>query len=104
MKQFCAIQKTALPFQEDLSTDFPKGAQFLNVQMVNGTPTLFFLNPNINSNELEHRGLRALKNGSPFKFKGEQTYIGTFQVGFTGKSIYHLFEVKGVNNAKQHDG
>lgn len=98
MKQMCAIQKTPLPFQEDLTTDFPKGAQFLNVQMVNGKPNLFFLNPDINSNELESRGLIARKNGSPFKFKGKESYIGTFQVGFTGKSIYHLFEVKGINH------
>lgn len=95
MKQMCAIQKCPLPFQEDLTTDFPKGAQFLNVQMVNAVPTLFFFNPDINSNELESRGLIARKNGSPFKkINHTERYIGTFQVGFTGKSIYHLFEVK----------
>lgn len=94
-----AIQKTPLPFLEDLSTDFPAGAQFLTVQMVNGKPNLFFLNPDINSNKLTPRKIISRKTGSPFKFKGNESYIGTFQVGFTGKSIYHLFEVKGVNNA-----
>jgi len=94
MKQFCAIQKTPLPFQEDLSTDFPTGAKFLTVQMVNGKPNLFFLNPDINNKELTPRKLIARKTGGIFKLRDREVYIGTFQVGFTGKSIYHLFEVK----------
>ena len=87
-----AVWKKGIEITEYQKIKLPKRAKILCVQMREGAPYIWFINPDIDQKETEQREIKIYRTGYHGSHINGLVYIGTFQTGILGLEAYHVFE------------
>jgi hypothetical protein len=79
-------------FTNETVLKLPKNAEILCVQVQQEVPHIWFINPDIDSNETEERKFIIIGTGCCYN-RTSMEYIGTIQIS-DGNLVFHIFEVK----------